>query len=394
MAMEKSLILVANPGSASRKYALYRGSQLRASLHFEYSKGHVVCTLEHNSKHRQLTVNLSDINTAAELVGGLLQQNGVLQTSEYISHIGLRVVAPSNFFLKDHLVDDNVLSRLKTLAIRAPLHINATLDELRQLRQQFPKAQVVGVSDSAFHITKPEHAWNYGLPLEDADRLEIKRFGYHGLSAASVVETLRTTEKLPPKLIIAHLGSGTSITAVDNGKSIDTTMGYSPLEGTIMGTRCGSIDITAAQALKVALGYNDDQLDEYLNRRSGLLGLGGSADIRQLLQRQTDGDQRARLALQTYVYSVQKAIGQMTAALGGVDMLVFTGTVGERSAPIRERITAPLHYLDLALDKHANDECRAPTKPTKISQLGESKPICVIPSQEAAHIAQRVTALL
>jgi acetate kinase len=160
-----------------------------------------------------------------------------------------------------------------------------------------------------------------------------------------------------------------------------------------MSTRAGSIDHTAVQALKTALALDDTQLDDYLNTRSGLLGLGGSDDIRTLLAREKDGDHRAELALQTYVYSIQKAIGQMTAALGGVDMLAFTGTVGERSMPIRDRITAGLHYLDLFIDTDANNGCEEPADLTRISKLAHSKPIYVVPTNEASEIASRTANL-
>lgn len=384
----ESLILVANPGSASRKYALFEGKTLRAQLHFEYVDGRVMCTLQQDGEPRNLDVGVKNIETAAEHVLQIFRQQGALRNDEQISRIGLRIVAPSSFFLQDHVMDDEVVGKLKDLAEHAPIHITATLAELTQLQQQFPDAPIVGVSDSAFHITKPDHAWNYGLPLDDADRLEIKRFGYHGISVASVINTLHQAEKLPPKVIVAHLGSGVSVTAVLHGKSIDTTMGYSPLEGVIMSTRAGSIDPTAVRAIKTALQLDDAGVEEYLNTKSGLLGLGGSGDIRELLQREADGDHRAALALATYVYSVQKAIGQMAATLGGVDALVFTGTVGERSAQIRQRVMHGMLYLDLEIDEATNNECYAPNKLTIVSRLAKSKPIFVVPAREAVYIAK------
>ena len=393
MGMAGSLILVANPGSASRKYALYEGERERAGLHFEWEYGKVVCTLHQDGKPHLLHLNIADIDQAASHLTSILEDNGLLQEGERIDKIGLRVVAPSSYFLEDRMVDDDFVSRLEGIKPRAPVHIAATLDELHVLRKQFGKAAIVGVSDSAFHVTKPDYAWNYGISLEDADRFEIKRFGYHGLSVASVVQALKAAEKLPPKLVVCHLGSGASVTAVLNGKSADNTMGYSPLEGVVMSTRSGSIDATAVRALKDACRFDDDAAEDYLNNHSGLLGLGGSADTRELLRREADGDGRSRLALATYVYSVQKAIAQMTAALGGIDVLVFTGTVAERSTPVRERIVERLHYLDLVLDKHTNKDCESPEKPVVISRLAHSKPVLVVATQEAAEIARRTRAL-
>lgn len=388
MAMER-LTLVTNPGSASRKYALFAGDSQRASLHFEYVGNNIAYTLQMTDEQFSETTSLKDLTKTTGHVLELLRKHKAILPKQQISRIGLRIVAPSGYFLEDHIVTDEVVEKLKAMQPRAPLHITASLNELAALRKVFGDIPIVGVSDSAFHATKPDYAWNYGLPLADADRFEIKRFGYHGLSVASVVQTLSKAHKHAGKVVVCHLGSGASITAVHNNKSLDTTMGYSPLEGLIMATRSGSIDFTAALALKAALGFNDTQLDEYLNKNSGLLGLGGSNDIRTLLQNEANGDHAARLALQTYVHAAQKGIGQMVAALGGIDALVFTGTVGERSTPIRERIVRGLHYLDLFLQDTNNKACANPQALTCINKLVHSKPIYVVPANEAAQIVRR-----
>jgi acetate kinase len=391
MAVE-SLTLIANPGSASRKYALFVGDKVRAQLHFEYLNYRVVCTIHRDGKYEEVHAELQDLGEAAGALVGLLHEYKILEDDESIARIGLRVVAPSSFFLENHVVDDEVVARLEALEPCAPLHISATLHELHALKRVFDGTPIVGISDSAFHITKPDYAWNYGLPLEDADRLEIKRYGYHGISVASIVRTLQDADKLAPKTIVCHLGSGASVTAVHGGKSVDNTMGYSPLEGIIMSTRSGTIDFTAVRALKEAFGYDDQKVDEYLNKHGGLLGLGGSADIRELLQREAYGDHPAHLALRTYVYSVQKAIGQMIAALGGVDEIVFTGTVGERSGPIRERITKRLHYLDFILDEQVNGEYEGTESVKCVSRLAHSKPVYVVQADEAAEMVRQVQA--
>jgi acetate kinase len=240
-------------------------------------------------------------------------------------------------------------------------------------------------------MTKPDFAWNYGIRLEDADKHDIKRFGYHGLSLASVIHTLRAYEKLPPRVVVCHLGSGASVTAVYHGKSFDTTMGYSPLEGLVMATRSGSIDPTAVRVLQAELGLSSDAMEEYLNKQSGLLGLSGvSSDIRELVEYESNGHHHASLALQTYVHNVQKAVGQMVAAMGGVDVLVFTGTVGERSFVMRERIVQKLHYLDFLLDGHTNRACEGPSELAVISRLAHSRPIFVVPASEEAEMVRRI----
>lgn len=390
MGMANTLTLIANPGSASRKYALYEGEHERATLHFEWQQGQIVCTLRHSGTSQTVPLQLTDLREAVSQVNTLLLDNQILQEHKTIQHVGLRIVAPSAYFLEDRVIDQDFVTRLEAVKPRAPIHIAATLEELRALRSQFSGVPIFGVSDSAFHITKPDYAWNYGISLEDADQFDIKRFGYHGLSVASVVRQLEAHGKLPPKLVVCHLGSGASVTAVFTGKSVDTTMGYSPLEGVVMSTRSGSLDFTAARALKDTHNFDDAALENYLNNHAGLLGLGGSSDLRELLHREAHGDNRSRLAIATYIYSVQKAIGQMTAAIGGADVLVFTGTIGERSAPVRERIVKALHYLDFILDDNTNYACDGPEKPYVMSQLAYSKPVLVVPAQEAAEIIHRI----
>lgn len=387
----EQIILIANPGSASRKYAMYRGRHCQVTLHFEHVGDATVCTLSQGNDSREVAISALKVDAAADQVLPVLRSESILQADEEIHKVGLRVVAPSAFFLHDHIIDDAVVAQLKAMERRAPLHIHATLGELKLLREAFPSTAIVGISDSAFHITKPDYAWNYGIPLRDADQFDIKRFGYHGLSAASVVHTLREAEKLPTKIIICHLGSGASVTAVYHGKSMDTTMGYSPLEGVIMGTRSGTIDPTAVKVLQDVLGLDDNAVQEYLNKHSGLLGLSGrSSDIRELLQFEEEGDHHARLALRTYVHTVQKAIGQMAAVLGGADLLVFTGTVGERSASIRERIVHNLQYLDFELDGRVNKQATDGKVLVCVSKLAHSKPMFVAPADESAEMVRRV----
>ena len=177
-------ILVSNPGSASRKYALFTAGPIEsARLHFESAQdGRIVCTFTQNGDSREIPTELGSIAEAGKLVEHIFKEQQVLGQDESITHVGLRVVAPSGYFMQDHVMNDDVVQKLKDAQNLAPLHISATLHELEFLRQQYPNAAIVGVSDSAFHATKPNYAWNYGINIHDADRLDIKRFGYHGLS--------------------------------------------------------------------------------------------------------------------------------------------------------------------------------------------------------------------
>lgn len=390
----EALALIANPGSASRKYGLYKGAVELALIHFEYENGGVVCTITRDNEDRRVDAQISEMHQAPERVVGVLREQGIIE-NELLQAIAVRVVAPGAFFLEDRLVDDEFIARLEEAKRHAPLHISATLEEIVSLRDQFKETPIYGISDSAFHITKPDFAWNYGIRLEDADRYDIKRFGYHGISVGSVIKTLHKHEKLPPRVVVCHLGSGASVTAVYHGKSFDTTMGYSPLEGLIMATRSGSLDIMAARVLQESLGLDDAGMEEYLNHQGGLLGISGvSSDIRSLLDHEADGHHHAGLALKSYVHSALKAIGQMSAVMGGVDVLIFTGTVGERSFIIRERIVEKLHYLDFMMDGRSNKACDNPKELVCVSRLAHSRPIFVVPSDENTEMARRLSSIL
>ncbi|MBB1555973.1 acetate/propionate family kinase [Candidatus Saccharibacteria bacterium] len=385
------LILVANPGSSSRKYALYESDKLalRAELHIESSDGQIVATLRTNSGSRQVETMLSEVNDAPREVRGILVRENILNENEAITAIGLRVVAPGSYFMEDRVISDEVIAKLEETKSLAPIHIFATLEELKILREYFGQTPVVAVSDSAFHRTKPPYAWNYGINIQDADSLEIKRYGYHGISVASAVDELWNRGKLPPKVVVCHLGSGSSVSAIFHGRSIDNTMGFTPLEGVLMATRSGDISPGAVRALQTKLGMDWSGIESYLNQRGGLLGIGGSNDIRDLIEREKNGDHLAHLALTTLVHTIHKAIGSMIATLNGCDLLVFTGTVGERSAILRKRIVAHLEFVDFIIDGNLNDGCTEPDQLTSISQSAKSKPIIVIPTNESVEIAKR-----
>lgn len=385
------LILVANPGSSSRKYALYESDKLalRAELHIESSDGQIVATLRTNSGSRQVETTLSEVHDAPREVRGILVRENILNENEAITAIGLRVVAPGSYFIEDRVISDEVIAKLEEAKSLAPIHIFATLEELKILREYFGQTPVVAVSDSAFHRTKPPYAWNYGINIQDADSLEIKRYGYHGISVASAVDELWNRGKLPPKVVVCHLGSGSSVSAIFHGRSIDNTMGFTPLEGVLMATRSGDISPGAVRALQTKLGMDWSGIESYLNQRGGLLGIGGSNDIRDLVEREKNGDHLAHLALTTLVHTIHKAIGSMIATLNGCDLLVFTGTVGERSAILRKRIVAHLEFVDFIIDGNLNDGCTEPDQLTSISQSAKSKPIIVIPTNESVEIAKR-----
>lgn len=386
----ESLILVVNPGSASRKYALFADGKKRANINFEFEDGKVIAKIEYSGNKKTVVFEETDLSAVSCHILPLLHENQIIGKSDNLSAIGIRVVAPSMRFTKDELITDEFITSLEAVQQKAPLHITTALTETKQIKEHFPGTPLIAVSDTAFHSTKPECAWRYGVDTELADKYGIKRYGYHGISVGSVVHCLQQQNKLSPKTVICHLGSGSSLTAVADGKSVDTTMGYSPLEGLMMATRSGTIDVSAALALKHELGLSDLELEQYLNKKSGLLGVSGiSDDIRQLLTSEEQGNDRARLALNLFIYRIQLAIGQMAASMGGVDSIVFTGTIGERSAVIRGRILGNLEYLGFIYHHDNNNQTFEPVEATNIA-IEASKPVFVIVTDEAAEIARRV----
>ena len=385
MAVEP-LVLAVNPGSSSRKYALYKGSMELARLHFEYSDSRVVCNLLTPDHDIEKTLDINNVADSFKYVLPLLEEFGVIGGAADIQKIGLRIVAPSEYFLYDRVMDDAAEQNLIAAEARAPLHVRASLEELRALREFAPQTQVVGVSDSSFHITKPDVAWNYGINLSLADQLGIKRFGYHGLSVSSVVRAFGND--IPRRMVVCHDGSGVSVSAVLNGISQDNSMGYTPLEGVVMATRSGNIDYAAAAVIKQHMGFDDYALEQYLNKQSGLQGLSGrSDDIRWLVEAANSGDYFASFALRTYAYNIKKAIGQMVAVLDGIDALVFTGTAGLRSSYMRKLISENLDYFGLGIDDHRNEKCYEPLAPTVISRRTRVAQIIVVPTNEEYEIA-------
>ena len=386
----KPLTLVVNPGSASRKYGLFRNGERIACIYFEFVDGRVVGSVGYKNKQHSKEYDDSDLGFVSRYVLPLLKEYKIISKDEQIKKIGIRVVVPGDRFTQDELVTSDVEYAMEEARQKAPLHITTELIEIKQLKIHFPNVPIVAVSDSAFHITKPKWACYYGVDTELADKIGVKRYGYHGISVESVARDLNEREMLQPKTIVCHLGSGSSVTAINNGKSVDTTMGYTPLEGLVMASRSGNIDVSAAMAIKKELQLDDDGLERYLNSQSGLLGVSGTSnDIRQLLESEKNGDEKASLALKLFVYRIQQAIGQMSAVLGGVDCLVFTATVGERSSIIRNRILEKLGYLGFSIDSNVNDNTFEPVKITNIA-TESSKPVFVVTTNESIEIARRI----
>ncbi|MDR2336736.1 MAG: DUF1464 family protein [Candidatus Nomurabacteria bacterium] len=354
----EKLILVANPGSSSRKYALYHGTKLWVSMHFEYEGGKIVCTgRDADGNERRLDQSFDNFTQATLQLKNILVELGALSPTQNIDILTIRVVAPSDYMTKHHVVDEEFLTKIDEVAPKAPLHIPVLAQEIVAFKQAYPKLKIVAVSDSKFHQTKPMVRKYYAIDPNLADKLEIRRYGYHGLSVASVVRTMKTEDILPKKLIVCHIGSGSSVSAVENGKSVDNTMGFSPLEGVMMATRSGSIDVEAALDIKREMGFETDlELSQFLNKKSGFSGMAGSDDLREVLKLREKGDGNAKLAYDLFIYRLQTAIGQMVASLGGVDAIVFAATIGERSSIARADIMKQLEFLGFRIDETKNEE--------------------------------------
>ena len=386
-------ILIANPGSASRKYALYKKGNEVAHIHVEFVASKLVAHIATANKKYDTALNATLLDAVFPEIIAIISS---ITNNEQVAAVGLRIVAPSGYFMRNMVLDNEAIRKLEQLHALSPLHISATLQELKQLKQYANSTPIIGVSDSAFHITKPDYVWNYGINLDTADKYDIKRFGYHGLSLQSAVAQLKKHKTgVPERLVICHLGSGSSVSALLNGKSVDTTMGYSPLEGLIMATRSGSIDFGAGLALAAVTNKSPDNILEELNKQSGLLGISGySSDIRSLVEAEASGHHRASLALSMYVYTIRQAIAKMTASLEGIDALVFTGTVGQRSVIIRQRIMNGLQFLGLAINQNQNSKVTNPNVITSLHPRTRNKPVLVVPAQEESAMAEATKKVL
>jgi len=389
------LILITNPGSSSRKYALYRGNNFLCSLHFEFEGEKIIYTLKKADGEKTKTeTELKDLSSVVSSLEKILMDEKYIGGPAKIDAIVARVAAPGSYFAKDHVVDEECLKQLEVAKERAPLHAPVIANEIAHLKKSFSDTMLIAVSDSGFHQSRPELMQAYAIDTELAEKFDIKRWGYHGLSMGSIVRYMEEQEILPEKAIICHIGSGSSITAVYNGKSHDTTMGYTPLEGVMMATRTGSMDVAAALAIKRELKIKtDDELEKYLNRKGGLLGVSGqSDDMREIIKLRDEGDKRGSFAHALYVYRLQSAIGQMAASLGGVDALVFTATIGERSDDVRRMVTQKLSYLGLSLDEEKNSG-KMSARHVNIA-ASSSKPVYVIRTDESDEMIVRANLLM
>ena len=323
------------------------------------------------------------------------KEHGTVDDAYEISAVGHRVVHGGEHFQAPVLIDDAVINAIEATVPRAPLHNPANLMGIRVAQTLIPQAPQVAIFDTAFHQTMPPRAYHYSLPYEYYEELGVRRYGFHGTSHRYVAkEAARLMDRPLDKLnlMTIHLGSGASTCAIENGKSVDTSMGMTPVAGIIMGTRSGNIDPGIIFYLAKSKGMTIEDLDHVLTHESGLKGICGLNDMRDIHNKATEGDKRAQLALDMFVYRIKKYIGNYSAILGHLDGIVFTAGIGEQDIEIRERCCEKLERLGIVLDLEKNKQEHK--GPLQINKPESSVALFVIPTNEELEIAQQTKEVL
>ncbi|MFF4965358.1 acetate kinase [Streptomyces sp. NPDC001037] len=393
-------VLVLNSGSSSVKYQLLdMRDTSRLAVGLVERIGEQTSRLEHtcvmSGETREQDGPIADHDAALKAVAGELSRDGVGLDSPELAAIGHRVVHGGMFFTEPTLIDDAVLTEIERLIPVAPLHNPANLTGVRTAKALRPDLPQVAVFDTAFHTTMPESAARYAIDPRIADRHRIRRYGFHGTSHAYVS---RRTAKLLGRdpsevnVIVLHLGNGASASAVEKGRCVDTSMGLTPLEGLVMGTRSGDLDPAVIFHLARVGGMSMDEIDGLLNKRSGLFGLCGDNDMREIRRRVDEGDEEAALAFDIYIHRLKKYIGAYFAVLGRVDAVAFTAGVGENAAAVREAAIAGLEPLGLVVDGGLN--AARGREPRLISPASARVAVAVVPTDEELEIATQTYELV
>ena len=395
-------VLVLNCGSSSIKYKLYdmttkevmaQGGIEKLGLPDSFLK----FTLADGSK-KVIEKNMPEHTVGVELILEVLTnaEYGCIKSLEEIDAVGHRLVHGGEKFNTSVVITPEVIKQMEACTELAPLHNPANLKGVAAITKILPNVPQVGVFDTAFHQTMPAHAYMYALPYEYYEKYGVRRYGFHGTSHRYV--SRRACEFLGldyenTKVITAHIGGGGSITAVKNGKSIDTSMGLTPVEGLVMGTRCGDVDLGAMTYLMEKEGLDAAGVNAVINKKSGVMGVSGvSSDMRDIEAAIAAGNERAKLALDMFEYRLLKYIGAYTAALNGVDVLVFTGGIGENQMQTRDFICRGLEYLGVKYNAELNAKSRG--EEIEISTPDSKVRVVVIPTDEELTIASDTMALI
>ena len=393
-------VLVINCGSSSLKYQLIdsRSEEVLAAGLCE--RIGIDGRMTHTPSGGDTVVKndpLPDHGAAIQSVLSALtnKAHGVISSLGEIGAVGHRLVHGGEKFAASVIINDEVIAEVEACNDLAPLHNPANLIGVRACRQIMPDVPMVGVFDTAFHQTMPPKAYLYGIPHQYYQEHKVRRYGFHGTSHNYVSQRVHHLAELDPdnsRVIVCHLGNGASVTAVKNGKSVDTSMGLTPLEGLIMGTRSGDLDPGVIEYIAKKEHMTLEEVLKVLNKESGVLGLSGvSSDFRDLAEAMEQGNEQAAVAVEAFCYRVAKHIGAYTAALNGVDAIVFTAGIGENAAHIRSMVCDYLGFLGITIDEEKN---AVRGKETEISTPDSKVSVFVIPTNEELAIARETAALL
>ncbi|MCI5775524.1 MAG: acetate kinase [Aerococcus sp.] len=386
-----SKVFAVNAGSSSMKFSIYQLPEkevVSSGLIDRIGIGDSNIKIKYAD---QKFTEVTDIDTheqATEYLLAKIKELGIIEDFDEISGSGHRIVAGGEIFKDSALLDDAAIEQIEALADFAPLHNPAEAKVIRAFRKVLPGKPTVGVFDTSFHATMPEEAYLYGVPYDYYKKYQARKYGAHGTSHKYVSE--RAAELLGQsvdnfKVITAHVGNGASITAVKNGQSIDTSMGFSPLAGLVMGTRSGDVDPSLLQYIMGKEDIDYDEMIRILNQESGLLGLSGiSSDMRDIEEAANDGNERALMTLKIYYQSVKRYIGQYIAELNGTDALVFTAGVGENSPAFRKGVTDNMEGLGIKVDEQLNESVSEGIISTEDSEVK----VLVIPTDEEKVIVE------
>lgn len=391
-------ILVLNSGSSSIKYELFHTESWLAAAagmveNIDRKNGRMVHKEYHGAEIWQTEKSLPDIDhrQGFAAIQQVLHKNGELN----LAAIGHRVVHGGEFFSAPVRIDGKVLRAIRELIPLAPLHNPANLLGIEAAMECCPTVPQVAVFDTAFHQSMPDYASRYALPARLYEKHRVRRYGFHGTSHSYVSKAAAEFLDIPYKqfnCIVLHLGNGASACAVRNGKSVDTSMGMTPLEGLVMGTRCGDIDPAIIFYLRNNTSMDTRQIETMLNRESGLKGLSGHNDMREILTAREQGDKPAALAFDIYCYRVKKYIGAYCAALSRVDAVIFTGGIGENAIPVRERVCRGLEPFGIQMDFEKN--ARTTDGIIQLHRDGAKVKILMVPTDEEREIAMQAMAVL
>ena len=386
-------ILVINSGSSSIKFKLYdmkNESVMCKGLIEQIGSDNSFAKI--STAHGSIKEKSGQISNHAhgiEVMNELLFNSGVVNSLDEIDGVGHRVVQGADVFSDAVLIDESVMAKIEELIPLAPLHNPAHLAGMRETLKVRPDIPNVAVFDTVFHQTMPKSSYMYALPIEFYEKYKIRKYGFHGTSHQFVSKAAAKILNIDYdkfSCITLHLGNGASIAAIKNGKCIDTTMGLTPLEGLMMGTRCGSIDPAIMPFLMENANLSAKEVDNIMNKKSGLLAIGGSNDMRIIEQKMDAGEENAKLAFDMFVLKVKKFIGAYIAILGKIDSIIFTAGIGENDARIREAVCDGLEIFDIKIDKIKNKESK--DEPRRISQIDSKVRIAIVPTDEELAIAQ------